>query len=75
VLVYQYINSLDRANTVYVPVGQGGLPTFLNVQSNASVNRSEIPPAGGAGGGFGFGNTSIEQPSTNTTQPTPTPSG
>lgn len=45
VLVHEYIGALDRTNTVYIPLGEGGLPTYLDVNGSQSLNQSEIPEA------------------------------
>jgi regulator of protease activity HflC (stomatin/prohibitin superfamily) len=60
VLAYLYTQSLDRSNTVYIPMGEGGLPTYLNVQTNGTgINESAIP-SGVGGGDFSLDtNTSV----------------
>jgi regulator of protease activity HflC (stomatin/prohibitin superfamily) len=41
VLAQQYIERLDSADTVYIPVGDGGYPQFVrNVESNGRTNAS-----------------------------------
>jgi len=76
VLIYQYIQALDRANTIYLPLGENGLPTYLNVESNQSINGSAIPEAGSIGGSLGPGedidlNASVEGNVTTPTTPAP----
>jgi regulator of protease activity HflC (stomatin/prohibitin superfamily) len=47
VLAQQYIERLDSADTVYIPVGDGGYPQFVrNVESNGVANGSVSAPAG-----------------------------
>lgn len=50
VLVHEYIDALDRTNTVYLPLGEDGLPTYLAVNGSGSLNASAIPAAPGEGG-------------------------
>jgi regulator of protease activity HflC (stomatin/prohibitin superfamily) len=78
VLIYQYIQALDRANTVYLPLGEDGLPTYLNVNGSSRINQSAIPSAGniGGGGSIGGGDGDIDLNTTvsgNATTVTPSP--
>ena len=67
VLAYLYTESLDSSNTVYIPMGEGGLPTYLNVNANASdIDESEIPS--GIGGGD-FTTNTTSGAAVNTTAP------
>ena len=47
-LTYRQIQALQNASTVYVPIGDDGLPTYLDVTQNANATTNATATARGA---------------------------